>query len=69
MVKITGIECGSLAQKKGIKVGDTLLSINGNEISDVLDYRFYLTEKVVVVTVERGNRKKASESRRASMMI
>ena len=59
MVKITGIECGSLAQKKGIKVGDTLLSINGNEISDVLDYRFYLTEKVVVVTVERGNRKKS----------
>ena len=59
MVKITGIERGSLAQKKGIKVGDLLVSINGNDISDVLDYRFYLTEKVVVVTVERGNRKKS----------
>ncbi len=59
MVKITGIERGSLADKKGIKVGDMLLSINGNEISDVLDYRFYLTEKVVVVTVERNNRKKS----------
>lgn len=44
MVKITGVERRSLADKKGIKSGDVLVSINGNEIGDVLDYRFYLTD-------------------------
>lgn len=40
-VKIFNVEAGSKCAKKGIKAGDTLLSINGNEINDVLDYRFY----------------------------
>lgn len=31
----------SFAERAGIEAGDTLLSINGNEIVDVLDYRFY----------------------------
>jgi len=32
---------GSPAAKARIKAGDTLVSIDGNEIMDVLDYRFY----------------------------
>ncbi len=36
---------------------DTLLSLNGNEIKDVLDYRFYLAEREVVVLVLRGEQK------------
>ena len=40
MVKIVNVENRSYAKKAGIKPGDTLISINGNEISDVLDYRF-----------------------------
>ena len=47
MVKITGIEKGSRAEKVGIRSGDSLISINGNEICDVLDYRFYLAERQV----------------------
>ena len=31
----------SFAERAGIEAGDALLSINGNEIVDVLDYRFY----------------------------
>ena len=31
-----------------------LLSINGNEIKDILDYRFYLTEKKVRIEIERN---------------
>lgn len=65
MVKITEIERGSYAERAGISVGDTLLSVNGNEICDVLDYRFYITEKRLTlllsgndgeytVTVEKG---------------
>ena len=40
-VLIEGVESASPAMRSGMQVGETLLSINGNEISDVLDYRFY----------------------------
>mgnify|MGYP003316841078 CR=1 FL=1 len=54
MVKITSVlEC-SLAEGCGIKEGDVLLSVNGHEIRDVLDYRFYLTEKSVSLSLMRG---------------
>ncbi len=44
MVKITDVERGSYADSCDIRRGDILISINGNVINDVLDYRFYLTE-------------------------
>ena len=40
-VIIKEVEKGSAAYKARIKAGDTLVSINGNIIMDVLDYRFY----------------------------
>ncbi len=51
MVKITGVLPRSIAEKKRIKSGDTLVSINGNEINDVLDYRFYLTDTKITLTL------------------
>ena len=54
MVKITEVEKGSLAARRGILPGDELISINSNEISDVLDYRFYLAERSVSLLVRRG---------------
>lgn len=53
MVKITDVEKNSRAAKRGILPGDTLVKINGNEINDVLDYRFYLTECWVDITLLR----------------
>ena len=53
MVKITDVEKNSRAAKRGILPGDTLVKINGNEINDVLDYRFYLTECLVDITLLR----------------
>lgn len=53
MVKITGVEQKSRASRAGILAGDTLISINNNEISDVLDYRFYLTERSVCLLLDR----------------
>ena len=44
-----GVESASPAMRSGMQVGETLLSINGNEISDVLDYRFYMTDPVLEV--------------------
>ena len=52
MVNIMSVELGSYAEKAGIRAGDTLVSLNGNEVNDVLDYRFYLFEtelKIVIV--------------------
>ena len=54
MVTITGVERSSPADRHGIKAGDILISINGHEIRDVLDYRFRLTEKKVTLKLHRG---------------
>ena len=58
MVKITDVEHRSHAERAGILPGDTLLYINGNEINDVLDYRFYLTERRVEITYLRDGEEK-----------
>ena len=50
-VLISGVEEGSLAEKAGISPGDTLLRINGNEINDVLDYRFYMVDTRLLLDV------------------
>ncbi len=39
----------SVAYKAGIKAGDTLLSMNGEEITDVLDYRFYQNDTNILL--------------------
>ena len=56
MVKIKSVEERSKAKRKGVKPGDSLVSINGNEICDVLDYRFYLAERRIVLKLvgEKG---------------
>ena len=54
MVTVSGVRKGSPADKKGIKTGDILISVNGNDIGDVLDYRFYITEKQVELLIHRG---------------
>ena len=52
-VKIEGIQSGSQAEALGILPGDVLLSINGQEITDVLDYRFLETERVLKLVLSR----------------
>ena len=54
MVTITDVLPRSRAEKAGICVGDILISINGHEIRDVLDYRFYLAEKKIELLCHRG---------------
>ena len=43
-VTIAQVDKHSPASRRGIRAGDRLLRINGHEIEDVLDYRFYLME-------------------------
>lgn len=53
MVKICDVEKGSLAEKEGILPGDLLCAIDSHPIRDVLDYRFFLTEKKITLTLKR----------------
>lgn len=54
MVVITGVLPGSFADRAGLKADDCLISVNGREIRDVLDYRFFLAETTVVLQIHRG---------------
>lgn len=44
---ITGVDRKSIAERAGIRPGETLCAINGNAIHDVLDYRFYSADEVL----------------------
>lgn len=46
---ICGVEPGSLAERHGIMPNSTLLKINGHDITDVLDYRFYMVDETLRV--------------------
>ena len=51
-VMITGVAPGSPAAKKRIHAGDRLVSVNGQPIVDVLDYRFYEVEERLTLELE-----------------
>ncbi|MDD5953187.1 MAG: DUF512 domain-containing protein [Oscillospiraceae bacterium] len=55
-VRITGVDPHSYGEKAGIQPGETLVSMNGKEIYDVLDYRFYETNchLALVLRNEKG---------------
>lgn len=54
MVEITDVREHSRAAKQGILPDDILISINGHDINDVLDYRFYLCEKDINLLLKRN---------------
>ena len=56
MVEIKYTEPGSRAERAGVRAGDVLMEINGNAITDVLDYRFYLAEARVTLSLLREGR-------------
>ena len=60
-VKIDGVEPHSRAEKAGVRAGDILLAINGHEITDVLDYRFFETERNVRLNLCRSGKEYSAE--------
>ncbi len=54
-VLIKAITPGSYADKCGVKPNERLISINGNEIVDVLDYRFYQINRTLNIVVAAPN--------------
>ncbi len=59
-VIVKDVEKGSVAFKSRIKPGDTLISLNGNIIMDVLDYRFYQNNEKIIAEIinKKGKIKK-----------
>ena len=56
-VTIKEVNSQSRAFKKGVNSGDVLISINGNEIVDVLDYRFYQVNKKLELVIKKPDGK------------
>lgn len=54
-VTVTAVTAGSPCARKGIQAGDTLLKINGHEIVDGLDYRYYATEDTLQMAFRSGD--------------
>lgn len=54
MVKVTSVKKGSLAANAGVLPDDILISVNGNDISDVLDYQFYIADTSLDLLIHRG---------------
>ena len=55
MVEIKDIESGSIAEELGIQQGAKLISINGKEINDELDYRFHNNGEELEVLIEQDD--------------
>lgn len=57
-VTVAAVAAKSPAQRARIHAGDILLEINGREITDVLDYRFYMPDTKLRLTVESHGRRR-----------
>lgn len=55
-VVISGIAPKSPAGRAGVLPGERLISINGNQVTDVLDYRFYMMEECVELVLQNDYR-------------
>lgn len=52
---ISKIKPESIAEELEIEVGDKLISINGKEIKDIIDYKFLMADEDVVVEIEKAD--------------
>ena len=49
--KIRSVEEGGIAWEMGIEPGDKLLTVNGQEIEDIFDYRYYIEEELSLIHI------------------
>ncbi|MHC6179547.1 DUF512 domain-containing protein [Clostridium sp. JNZ X4-2] len=54
--KVKAVKFGSIAEEMGIEIGDCLLSINGNEVKDIIDYKFLISDEYVKIEIEKWNK-------------
>ncbi|WP_443659092.1 DUF512 domain-containing protein [Clostridium algidicarnis] len=56
--KICEVFKDSIAEELGIEVGDKIISINGNQIKDIIDYRFLMADEYVEVEIEKSDKER-----------
>ena len=61
---IFSVDPGSPAARAGLKPGDRLVSVNGHEIRDVLDYRYYCESPRLVVEFDREGKRHVKRIRK-----
>ncbi|MHB8919398.1 MAG: DUF512 domain-containing protein [Desulfocucumaceae bacterium] len=45
----------SIAEEVGVEAGDTLLSVNSQPVTDLLDYLFYSREQLLIIELQKNN--------------
>lgn len=51
--KIKSVSQGSIGEEVGFEVGDKLLSINNEEVKDIIDYKFLVSDDYLEIEVEK----------------
>ncbi len=64
-VKIKNVVAESYGCKAGLAAGDSLVSINGKEIFDVLDYRFYILGRKLTLAYQRNGEELTANIRKS----
>lgn len=54
-ILIKDVVKGSIAEEMNIEAGDMLLSINGEDIIDILDYKFQIFDEEITVLIEKSD--------------
>ncbi|WP_170932686.1 DUF512 domain-containing protein [Desulfosporosinus sp. FKB] len=52
---IAGVSPGSIAEEMEIQVGDRVLAVNGEELRDVIDFQYGISEEEFTLLIEKGN--------------
>ncbi|MDR3593242.1 DUF512 domain-containing protein [Clostridium sp.] len=52
---ITKVISNGIAEEVGVEENDILLSINGNEINDIIDYKFLSADEEIVLEIEKSS--------------
>lgn len=55
-VRVQKVDKGSVAERLGIRAGAVLLSVDGNELNDMLDYQFYTSSPKFSLAVSLGGK-------------
>jgi putative radical SAM enzyme (TIGR03279 family) len=61
---IVQVRPNGIGEEIGLQAGDTVLSINGHALRDVIDYRYYGAEEELVLLVERDGQRHRLEIER-----
>ena len=56
-MKITKVDRDSIGSDLGLQPGDIVRSINGARIKDILDFKYYVTDEIIELEIERDGQR------------